>query len=280
MDWLYGMGPAVLLLLVYAGVFEVLRELWPEDRGAPRLRRDSWVDLTYWLVGPLLYGPVLVGLFAVGLFLVFGGDEEAMQAFLRSGGPVVGQWPLWAQALGALVVMDVVMYWTHRAFHTALLWRFHAIHHSPTRLDWLHTARFHPVNAVFHTVLATCVALWLGFSPAALALLTPFFSFYGAFVHANLSWTFGPFRYVLASPVFHRWHHAIPGEQGTVNYAPTFPVLDVVFGTFHMPRGVHPGPLGITGNPVPIGLVGQLVYPFHRPAAVSDDVLPTPARTG
>ena len=50
--------------------------------------------------------------------------------------------------------------------------------------------------------------------------------FMSAFVHANLNWTLGPFRYVLASPVFHRWHHtalerggaeaAVPHEQSRI----------------------------------------------------------------
>ena len=42
-----------------------------------------------------------------------------------------------AQAALALVAMDVVQYWLHRAFHGRALWPFHAVHHSAedARLD-------------------------------------------------------------------------------------------------------------------------------------------------
>ena len=63
--------------------------------------------------------------------------------------------------------------------------------------------------------------LWVG----------PFTTFHSAFVHANLSWTLGPFKYVLATPVFHRWHHTSLEEGGNTNFAGTFPLWDILFGT-------------------------------------------------
>ena len=75
--------------------------------------------------------------------------------------------------------------------------------------------------------------LWLG----------PFNIFHSAFVHANLNWDLGPFRYVIATPVFHRWHHTAPNEGGNTNFAGTFPLWDILFGTFRMPENRLPGPL-------------------------------------
>ncbi len=46
-----------------------------------------------------------------------------------------------------------------------------------------------------------------GISPNIMLWVGPFTTFHSAFVHANLNWTLGPFKYVLATPVFHRWHH-------------------------------------------------------------------------
>ena len=34
----------------------------------------------------------------------------------------------------------------HRLLHRPLLWRFHAVHHSSTQVDWLSAVRVHPVN--------------------------------------------------------------------------------------------------------------------------------------
>src|SRR5207245_1980690 len=117
------------------------------------------------------------------------------------------QLPLWLQGCLVLLIQDLLLYWFHRGFHGRWAWKFHAVHHSPKILDWTSTSRFHPVNQVVSFSLADAAVLLLGFSPAAVAGLVVFNVTYSAFVHANLNWSFGPFRHVLASPVFHRWHH-------------------------------------------------------------------------
>jgi len=171
------------------------------------------------------------------------------------------QLPLWCQCLAILLIQDVLLYAIHRLFHTRAGWRFHAVHHSPEVLDWTSTQRFHPVNAIAEFALADAVVLLLGFSPMALAILGPINLVYSGMVHANLNWTFGPFRYVLASPVFHRWHHTSEAEGLDRNFASTFPFLDLLGGTFHMPAGKRPEVYG-TGD-VPRGFVGQMAYPFR-----------------
>ena len=102
----------------------------------------------------------------------------------------------------------------------------------------------------------------LGFSEVTLLLAAPIFFFSGALTHANLNWTFGPLRYLVASPVFHRWHHSADADCQARNFAPMFPVWDLMFGTFHMPAGERPGLFGAEG--VPDGLFRQLLHPFAR----------------
>lgn len=46
------------------------------------------------------------------------------------------------------------------------------------------------------------------FTDVSYFFLTPFFTLYAIFIHARLNWDFGPLRYVIATPVFHRWHHS------------------------------------------------------------------------
>jgi sterol desaturase/sphingolipid hydroxylase (fatty acid hydroxylase superfamily) len=92
--------------------------------------------------------------------------------------------------------------------------------------------------------------------------LNPFNVFYSALVHANLNWTYGPLRFVFASPVFHRWHHTTQAEGLDKNFASTFPVLDVLFGTFYMPPGRLPEKFGCGDPEFPEDLLGQFFYPF------------------
>jgi sterol desaturase/sphingolipid hydroxylase (fatty acid hydroxylase superfamily) len=94
--------------------------------------------------------------------------------------------------------------------------------------------------------------------------LGPFTVAHSAFVHANLGWSLGPFRYVIAGPVFHRWHHTSSDRGGNKNFASTLPVLDVVFGTFYMPSNERPDAYGIADRDFPPGFARQMLYPFRR----------------
>ena len=122
--------------------------------------------------------------------------------------------PLWAQAITFLVVADFLLYWFHRLYHGGGLWKYHAIHHSSQEVDWISAARFHPVNILLGTVLVDVALLLAGISPNVMLWVGPFTTASSAFVHANLNWTLGPFKYVIAGPIFHRWHHTAPDRGG------------------------------------------------------------------
>jgi sterol desaturase/sphingolipid hydroxylase (fatty acid hydroxylase superfamily) len=265
MDWLVAIGNQWLTTLGWvAGLglaFALLARMMPCNRGMYWWKDFHAVaaDFMYWFVVPLLLRQIRTVMLIAGLVIFFGGHEPDLL-------PVKGL-PLWAQCVFILLIQDVMLYWIHRAFHTSAGWKFHAIHHSPRVLDWVSTMRSHPVNYVLEFTLADVAVLLMGFSPAALAILTPINTVISAMVHANLNWTFGPLRYVVASPVFHRWHHTTEAEGLNKNFASTFPVLDLVFGTFYMPAGKRPDHYG-TGDPdFPQDFLGQLLYPFRgKPA--------------
>ncbi len=224
----------------------------------PFLRSDMKADLAYWFLGPLIYGYVA---FLTHIYAV---DYAHLDRIASVATRSLANKPILMQAAIILLVTDIVQYWGHRLFHRNPLWRFHCIHHAPTKVDWLTSARIHPVNFVLYSTLINLLVSLLGFSPKAFFVLVPFNMLIGLLVHANLNWTFGPFRYVLASPVFHRWHHTYPDQGGDKNFAPTFPFLDLVFGTFYMPKNQLPSAFGTVDNNVPDHLLGQLSHPFRR----------------
>ena len=152
----------------------------------------------------------------------------------------------------------------HRWFHGARLWRFHAVHHSSVDLDWLSAVRLHPVNDVVMRIAGVLPILLLGFAPIAVTGVIPILTLLAILVHANLDWDWGPFRWVIVSPRFHRWHHTSETEARDKNFAGLFPAWDILFGTYHMPKDRRPASFG-TATPVPAGLLGQLVFPFRRP---------------
>ena len=155
------------------------------------------------------------------------------------------------------------------------------MHHSSEDLEWISAARFHPINLFFGAVLADVAMLLAGISPNIFVVLGPITIAHSVFVHANLDWTLGPFKYVIASPVFHRWHHTTAERGGEKNFfAATFPVLDLIFGTFYMPnympKGVLPDRYGIADKEFPAGFGAQLAYPFKNKTEVAQT--PAPAR--
>jgi sterol desaturase/sphingolipid hydroxylase (fatty acid hydroxylase superfamily) len=124
--------------------------------------------------------------------------------------------------------------------------------------------RLHPVNDVVSRIVQVLPLYWLGFNGLVLAAVVPFLTLYALLLHANVSWTYGPLRYAIASPAFHRWHHTSEEEGLDRNFSGLFPFIDLAFGTFYMPPGRQPQRFGLIGDDVPDGLLSQLAYPFRR----------------
>jgi sterol desaturase/sphingolipid hydroxylase (fatty acid hydroxylase superfamily) len=256
----------VPVTIALGSVFAVLSFFWACNPGRPWWRKRQLItDICYWIVIPLLARYLRIGLLVTGAALLFGiTSAEGLVAFYDNGHGPLAQLPLALQAVAFLVGSDVMNYWIHRAFHGPAMWRYHAVHHSSEDLDWLSAARFHPVNIFLGSVATDVVLLLAGISPNVLVFLGPFTIAHSAFVHANLNWTLGPFRYVLAGPVFHRWHHTSTQEGGERNYASTFPILDILFGTFYMPEKKLPAAYGVADRSFPPSFAEQMMYPFRH----------------
>jgi sterol desaturase/sphingolipid hydroxylase (fatty acid hydroxylase superfamily) len=265
MEWLASVAEIWQSMLAWlaglAVVFFLLTRLSPCNPGMYWWRnlRAAATDSLYWLVVPLFLRLCRTLMIIAGVAFLCGGREPN---FLH-----VKSLPLWQQCLVVLFLQDVFLYVMHRAFHNGWAWKFHAVHHSPRDLDWVSTERFHPLNNLLTFCLADVAVLLVGFAPETLLILTPFNIVYSTMVHANLNWTFGPLRYVFASPVFHRWHHTTEKEGLDKNFASTFPFLDVLFGTFYMPPGKVPEQFGNGDADFPEDFVGQFLYPFRGRAA-------------
>jgi sterol desaturase/sphingolipid hydroxylase (fatty acid hydroxylase superfamily) len=228
-------------------------------------RREIVTDILYWFLIPLGARFVRIGLMVMGAALIFDiHGTDALMKFYDDGFGPLAEMPLWLQAFTFVAASDFLLYWFHRLYHGAVLWKYHAVHHSSEELDWISAARFHPVNILFGTVIVDVALLLAGISPNVMLWVGPFTTAHSAFVHANLKWTLGPFKYVLASPVFHRWHHTAADRGGSKNFAGTFPVLDLIFGTFYMPKNVLPDAYGIEDKRFPASFGSQILYPFTQ----------------
>jgi sterol desaturase/sphingolipid hydroxylase (fatty acid hydroxylase superfamily) len=133
--------------------------------------------------------------------------------------------PVWLQIGIVIVLGDALEYVDHRLCHTfPILWRLHAIHHTPVRLHTLKGGRHHFLSAFGRGVVVWLPLLVLG-APAALV----FWQFVaetitGLVGHANIRFRIPAFIHRLAvTPEFHRIHHAADPKLGNSNYGVVFP---------------------------------------------------------
>jgi sterol desaturase/sphingolipid hydroxylase (fatty acid hydroxylase superfamily) len=260
----------VVGFLALSVVFGFVEWLFPE-RAQKRLRLGFWTDVLYWFFTPIVTkgitrGAIVAAVVVLALLSGAGASREQILAFLDDPGRRVRHQPLGLQVLEVLVIGDFIGYWMHRLFHGRTLWPFHAVHHASTELDWLSAVRLHPVNDIVTRLVQVIPIVLLGYGPTVVAAYAPFLALFAIFLHANVPWDFGPLRYAIASPRFHRWHHTSEEEGLDRNFAGLLPVWDMVFGTYHLPRRA-PGEFGLKAETVPESLWGQLLWPFRTRAA-------------
>ena len=261
------LGSLFVALLILSAFFWLVETLFAANPAQPRLpRRGGFTtDLWYWFATPLVTKGVSQLGIALILALIYRARPDELRGLLAARDTLLARQSLGLQAIEMLVLGDLIGYWLHRCFHGRTLWKFHAIHHCSKDLDWLSSVRLHPFNDWLTRWVQVSALVVLGFSPGAVAAYAPFLTLYAVFLHANVSWGFGPAGLLVASPKFHRWHHTSEDEGLDRNFAGLLPLFDVAFGTYYMPKDRLPQKFGLKNNDVPEGFWRQLVYPFRRP---------------
>ncbi len=154
---------------------------------------------------------------------------------------------LWTIPAFLLVTLagDFFGYWFHRAQHRfAILWRFHAVHHSPRDLDVLHNFT-HPIELLGNLFfIALPMSFLIGMDGGQLSGFAVLFIVQGYIHHMNVPMHYGPLRHLLVDNRYHFVHHSRDPRDFDTNFATLFPVFDRLFGTYRKPG---PGPLPETG---------------------------------
>lgn len=259
LDWF------LLNLIVFSLVFVPLEQLFPKREDQP-IFRPSWVtDLTYFFVSAVLVQlTTILTLKPAMIFFTWAASAE-IQGW-------VGNLPFILQFLGILFVADLTQYWVHRLFHAVpFLWRFHAIHHSAESMDWLAGSRLHLIDVAVTRGISYIPIYILGFAEAPLFAYIVLVSIQATFIHSNIRFEFGPLRWLTATPQFHHWHHCADPQLFDKNFAVHLPVLDWVFGTYYLPKGVWPASYGVgDGKQRPSGYFGQMIQPFLATKPIKD----------
>jgi sterol desaturase/sphingolipid hydroxylase (fatty acid hydroxylase superfamily) len=223
--------------------------------------KSSGVSILFWAFNLLMF-PILY------IAMDFFKDAYAFLGIPSVSAEFWQDWPLWALIIVAVVSRDFVDYWNHRFMHMKWLWPIHAIHHSDTHVNGLTTYRIHFLEAIFMDLCLVLMMSWLGMPSLSVVLARFFIILHNMYVHTNLDIEHGPFKLLLASPRYHRWHHADVPEAYGKNLANIFPIYDYIFGTYYVP-GKCMEKMGAKETGVPdLDFVKLVLYPFAEFAKV------------
>lgn len=171
-------------------------------------------------------------------------------------------WPLWAQVILGVTAAEFGLYWAHRLAHEIpFMWRFHAVHHSVTKLWFLNTGRFHFIDSLISIVLGLAILLSLGAPMEVVKWMSVTTAFIGMLTHCNVEMRFGPLNYIFNTPGLHRWHHSRLLYEGNRNYGENIMIWDQIFGTFYNADYRPPADIGM-GDYMPEKFTHQLIWPF------------------
>ena len=260
-DWYLGLDFFFLNFVFLGAIFIPIERLLKKNE-QPILRYEWREDLLYFLISTIFVQ--MLAYLSLNPSLTALAATESL-GWIRD--KIANQHVL-IQFFEIMFLTDLAQYWFHRTFHKIpWLWKFHAVHHSAQAMDWLAGSRMHIVEVLLMRSFTTLPMYVMGFGETALYAYIFFVYLLSVFIHANIRVPFGIFQYVIATPRFHHWHHGLEEEAIDVNFAIHFPVIDMVFGTFHLPGDRWPDGYGVGGHPVPKGFLRQLIYPFQS----SDD---------
>lgn len=230
--------------------------------------REWFTDALYTIVIQIAMPPLL------GLLVVLG-LSELTQPYLHSA-LWPHHWPVLAQGLLMVLLVDLMRYWVHRFAHTnPILWRLHAVHHSPDKLYWLNTARFHPLEKVLHFFFDSIPFILLGVNEYVLAFYFVCYAVNGFYQHSNVHLRPGLLNYIFSTAELHRWHHSKMLAEANHNYSNTTIVWDLVFGTYYRPHDRRMERAGIQNDRYPMRFGQQLIAPFVRNLESHDVFVPS-----
>lgn len=177
------------------------------------------------------------------------------------------EWPIWAQLMVAVVVVDFTFTMVHYVSHRRpLLWRLHAVHHGVSRLYGFNGLVRHPLHQALDMAVGTAPMALVGMPVWIAALLGFVVSVQLIVQHSNVDADTGPFRNHLSIGPIHHLHHVNWGKEGDVNFGLFLTLWDRMFGTFapEPPRPITATDMGVDDAPqFPTSYLEHLAFPFR-----------------
>ena len=141
-----------------------------------------------------------------------------------------------ATIIVGVLALDFSSWLVHLVMHkSALLWRFHLIHHTDTKVDVTTGLRHHPGDSLLRGIFFLLLIFISGAPMYSVMMYQTLVVLATAFTHANIqlpTWLDKSISYLLVSPNMHKVHHHWKQPYTDSNYGAAFSVWDRLFGTF------------------------------------------------
>ncbi|APD93941.1 sterol desaturase [Alteromonas mediterranea] len=241
---------SAIRLSVFLGIFvcmALLEARYPA-RKAVLDRKTRWVgNLSMVVLGALisrvLLPATLVGVSVwaqqegFGLFNVMLGYAQSGSSLIGISDDVESSGVVFAAIVTlSVILLDMIIYWQHRLFHTVpLLWRFHKMHHADSHVDTTTGLRFHPVEIGISLGVKAAAVTLLGIPAVAIVIFEVALNGFALFNHANIrlsqKWDDRVGR-VLITQRLHRIHHSQAKAESNSNYGFSVSWWDRLFNSF------------------------------------------------
>lgn len=252
-----GTEPWILLVLAAAiGLSFVVERIIAYEPDWNRSHGDSARDVAHAMVNELANAmsvamlPVVVGRFALADLWPH-------------------RWPFVLQVALAVLVLDFGVTLAHYASHrVAILWRFHAVHHSVRRFYGFNGLMKHPIHQLIELTAGAAPLVVIGLPFDVAVAMAGCVVIQLLLQHSNADYRVGPLRFVLALNAAHRFHHLKWPGVGDVNFGLFTLIWDRLLGTysFDPARSFSSDDFGIAKWPgYPSDYLEQLMAPFRSP---------------
>ncbi|HAW53362.1 MAG TPA: sterol desaturase [Flavobacteriales bacterium] len=253
-------------LIVLSLVVWGLEIAFPWRKEQPIIRKDFWIDAFYMFFNFYIFKLVI--------FMAFSNVTEMLFTDILGGNLKkfalidISSYPQWAQLLIFFVATDFIQWFTHTLLHRYdILWRFHKVHHSVIQMGFAAHLRYHWMENVFYTPMKYIAVMLIGgFTPDQAFIVFYFAIAIGHLNHANVSFDYGPLKYIVNNPKMHIWHHYITmpdSHKNGVNFGISLSLWDYLFRTNYIPSDGRDIELGFGRiKEFPRGFFSHLFYGF------------------
>jgi len=255
---------SIVRLSSFAGIFLIMAML---EIAMPRKQRvlgkgQRWFTNISLVIVNTLALRLIMPILAVGMANYAAGQGWGLLVLVNM--------PIWVEIIVAFILLDMLIYAQHIAFHKVpVFWRFHKVHHADRDLDVTSGARFHPIEAVFSMAYKLlCIAL-IGPAAFAVFLFEVVLNAASMFNHANVRLPLGLdrlLRLFIVTPDMHRVHHSVIERETNSNYSFFLTIWDRMFRTYTaQPEKGHDGmTVGLSEyqDSKPANLIWSLLVPF------------------